>query len=808
MTFPRGIDATIFNTFSLKLPISNIIVSRDQPFFLEFCYYIKVKEDFKLVISTLWSQVSSLFFLLLVISSGVSFFLGEKTDGIIIAVIVLINTALGFFQEFKASKASEKLMHLVKTKVYVLRGGALVQIFADELVLNDIVHLIAGSIAPVDLEVIESESAFVDDSIRTGETLPKEIRMGENIFSGTAVASGKIIGRVLALGEKSSISQYRSQLESVKKWSSFSVFTDRVIKYIFIISLVALILAMVLLVFVMGKYSFAHFLIFAIAMLVGVVPEILPLIITIILTRESLALSKEKVIVKRLSSLEGLGAVQFLLTDKTGTITENKLKVATVSDVHNFWEASNSVSEGEYERPPMDVAYDSALNASIGKLKTHTAKITNFEPFKSEVGYEVFTLEGGEKIARGQIGKIIDICQSVQGSIKASALEYETKGMRVIAVARGIAGVWDFSGFVAFTDPIKASAPESLQIAHQRGIGVKILTGDSKAVSENVATELGLIKHPDNIISLDTVKVSNLSDKQLLRAVVFSKCTPENKLELIDRYLKLGPVAFLGDGINDALALKRADIGIAVENASDIAKESGDIILLEKDLSPILKSVSTGRRALRNILTYIIYTLSGNAGTFFSLLFASFFYPVLPMLPIQILLNNLLTDLPLMLILTDNPDEYALSHVPHFDPKKLMKRVFIFGIISSCFDLLYFQLYKNASIAEFQTGWFILSVLAELALILSIRSSRSIFKSPPVSMPLAFAITISAIIPFVFIYMSSLSHIFKFAALPLGTMTAILCITIAYITTNEITKFFMRKKNLYNKPVVPTPVFK
>ncbi|KKR78863.1 MAG: Mg2+ transport ATPase [Candidatus Nomurabacteria bacterium GW2011_GWA2_40_9] len=276
----------------------------------------------------------------------------------------------------------------------------------------------------------------------------------------------------------------------------------------------------------------------------------------------------------------------------------------------------------------------------------------------------------------------------------------------------------------------------------------------------------------------------------------------------MDRYLKLGPVAFLGDGINDALALKRADIGIAVENASDIAKESADVILMEKDLNPILASVSMGRKALRNILTYIMYTLSGNAGTFFSLLAASFFYPVLPMLPIQILLNNLLTDLPLMLIITDNPDEYALRHVPHFEPKKIMKRVFIFGLVSSVFDLIYFQLYKNAGVAEFQTGWFVLSILAELALILSIRSSRSIWKSPSMSMPLVIGVSVSVVLPFIFVYTDSLAKVFKFTELSFTTILTLLSLTVVYIATNEIAKYFMRKRNLYNKPVALTPIFK
>lgn len=797
-----------------SLPVFNrpkstwLCSSQISPCAQKFCYYIKVKENIKLTASILWSQVASLFFILLLVSGIVSFFLGEKTDAIIIFSIMFINALLGLFQEFKASRASEKLMKLVQSKVYVLRAGVLVQIFSTELVLGDTVHFVAGSVAPVDIKVTESQNAFIDDSMRTGESLPKKILEGETLFAGASVASGKVIGRVIALGKESSISEYRSKLESVKKWSSFTIFTNKVIKYIFIISLIALIISMALLVFVLGKYSLAHFFIFAIALLVGVVPEALPLIITIILTRESVMLSDHKVIVKRLSSLQGLGALQFLLTDKTGTITENKLRVSAISDEDSFWEASNEISEGDYEKTPMDDAYDNALNAFPGKPKTKVLPMIDFKPFQNEIGYAVHTFEGGEKVARGQIAKISALCRNLSETSIQSATNYEAKGMRVIALAREKNGKWSFVGFAAFEDPIKATAPESILQAHQKGVLVKILTGDTEAVAKNVAEELGLISHPDNIISFERTKLPDLSDAQLARAIVFAKCTPEDKLELIDRYLKIGPVAFLGDGINDALALKRADIGIAVDNASDIAKESADVILLQKDLSPILAGVSMGRRALRNILTYIMYTLSGNAGTFFSLIIASFFYPVLPMLPIQILLNNLLTDLPLMLIITDKPDEYALSHVPHYDPKKIMKRVFIFGVLSTIFDLIYFQLYKGASVEIFQTGWFILSVLTELALVLSIRSSRLIFKSPAVSMPLAIGMFISSALPFVFVYTSSLSKVFKFTALPFGEIMSLFGIVAVYIVSNEVAKYFMRIKNLYNKPIPSALIFK
>ena len=763
-----------------------------------------MNENLKLVFSILKKQVSSLFFILLVVSALVSFFAGEKIDGIIIVVIILINTLLDLFQEYKASKAGEKLLHLVETKVYVFREGKLTQVKTRELIVGDIVHFMAGSIVPVDVSVIESVNAFIDDSVRTGETLVKEVLMGDSVFAGAIVSGGKIVAQVVSLPENSSISKYKEKLEEVKKWSSFNVFTEKVIKYIFIISLSTLLVAMFLLVFVMGKYDLAHFFIFAIAMLVGVVPEMLPLIITIILTRESIELSNHKVIVKRLSSLESIGALRFLLTDKTGTITENKLRVSYVFDQSDFWEISNSISEGEYERTILDIAYDDALNTSVGKVQTGKKKITNFTQFTHDAGYEVFILEGGQKIMRGIIGKVLGQCKDFKSanSVLTSAHVYESKGMRVMGIASSMGGVWEFSGFVAFYDPIKSTAKESLDLAREKGIEVKILTGDSEEVAKSVIEELKIPHHPENIFSLDKVKVVDITDDQLLKALVFAKCTPENKLELMDRYIKLGPVAFLGDGINDALALKRADIGIAVDNATDIAKESADIILLEKNLTPILKSVDMGRKALRNILTYIMYTLAGNAGTFFSLIVASFFYPVLPMLPIQILLNNLLTDLPLMLIITDNPDKYALSHVPHFEPKKIMKRILAFGLVSSFFDLMYFQFYKNAGVAEFQTGWFLFSVLAELALILSIRSSRPLWKSPPVSVPLAIGVTLAAVLPLIFIFQTKIAEVFKFTILPFKTLFVLGVMIVFYVLMNEILKFFMHKKNLYNKPIV------
>lgn len=755
--------------------------------------------NLKLFFVTLWRQVASLFAVLLFCAVAVSFVLGQNTDAFIILAIAIINIALGLIQEFRASKASEKLMNLVKSECSVIRDGVMRKISSDEIVAGDIIHLVGGDVVPADVLVRTADNAYIDESVRTGETSPRSVDVSQDVLSGSAIASGRIVGQVTAVGVRASLGQYSSHLDTIKKDNSFDQFIRSVTKYIFIFAGVSIVIAFVILVVVMGKYSLAEYFVFAIALLVGVVPEALPLIITLIMTNEGLALSKEKVIVKKLNGLQELGAARFLLTDKTGTLTENKLKVFEVYDVDDLWNIMNTISMSEYERTPMDEAFDTAINEShnTGAPKD---KVVSSMSFSSANGYATFKTLSGKIIYRGKMADIEKLTGQGNEELSERVSGYESRGMRPIGFACGDEhDKARFCGLVVFEDPLKASAKESIIKAHEMGVHIKVVSGDTLAVVEHVASELHMGRGLRQAISLDGKNISDLSNKDLCDIAVFGGVKPEQKLELLNRYLALGPVAFLGEGINDALALKRADVGIVVDNASDVARQSADILLMEKDLSPILRGIEMSRKGLRNVLTYTMYTLSGNAGTFFSLLLISLFYVALPMLPIQILLNNLLTDLPLILLMTDNADESSLKHAPHYHPKKLLKRVIIFGLISTVFDIIYFLIFKNSSVPLVQTGWFVFSVLAELALIFSIRSSRPIFKTPPMSSALSLGMFGAVVLAFGTIYIAPIAHVFKFMPMPAIQTIGIIGLIIIYMFVNETAKKLMNKKNLYDE---------
>lgn len=768
---------------------------------------LKLNSFYSNQIKTFWlclsHQISSIFFLLLLAAAGISFIIGQITDAWVLTVIALINSVLGFIQEYRANIAGSALRSLVIGHCLVKRQGQLISLPTTDLVLGDIIHLPAGSILSVDILVRATNKAEIDESMVTGESQTKIVNLGERINSGTSVVRGTLVGEIIAVGDNTSLGQYADHLDHIKKDQSFNRFVSNIGRDILAGSITVLTIVLVISVFFLKLYSFSEFLIFSIALLVGVIPEALPLIVTLIMTSEALALSKKQVIVKRLNSLQELGAIKFLLTDKTGTLTENKPTVVEVYDNNCLWTCLNLIQAADYDRSPMDNIFDQAIrdyqvtnNFNLGEK----INLKNFEPYDPAIGYTQFETETGQKIIRGQWSKISDlVSDDIPLAARLRAQELEAHGHRILSLAtlnsfsnevasNQEAKNYHWCGFVAMADPLKPGVHAVLAEAKKYGVKIKILTGDTVEVSDYIAKQLKLPQH--KTISLEQVSVDNCTKD--LSATVFAKCKPEHKLALINALSEIGPVAFVGEGINDALALKQADVGLVVSNGSDIAREAGDILLLEKGLEPIMMGIKLSRKAFNNVLTYITYTLTGNAGTFFSLLFLSLISGGLPMLPSQILLNNLLTDLPLILLITDNVEPGTIHRAPKYQARALLRKVLIFGLISTAFDFLFFFLTRNQDLALRQTGWFLLSVLSELILVLSIRSPLIWYRAIKPSNSLLWAIHASALMAFIFIYNSTLASWFRLTPLPINIVIIILILVLAYGVCNEIAKAWLR----------------
>lgn len=747
-----------------------------------------------LIMRILYGQITSIFFILIFVAACISFFLHELKDAAILFSINIINVGLGFFQEYKASKAAEKLQSLVTTTSRVIREGILINIHSDELAFGDIIKLVGGDVIPVDIYVRKVENAYIDESIRTGETKPLEVIQGATLYSGSSVVIGEITGQVIAVGNKASLALYNKHLATIKKQTSFELFVQKITFWVFIITALCTVITGVLSVIIFKVQSIKEFVLFAISLIVGIVPESLPLIVTLILTNAALLLSKQKVIVKRLASLQELGSTAFLLTDKTGTLTENNIKVSVVKDFHNLKETVSIIAYAQYERSPMDSVFDGAIKKHF--LHTHHhVSIKNFIPFNNKAGFSQFETDHGT-IIRGQFHKIIEQCTHKPHTIKKQYEDLEKLGLRILAFATKLHhGGFTLNGLIAFEDPLKFGTQDIVIEAEKNQVDIKVLTGDSAPVATYIAHKLSLISNNKQIVSLEDKPIKHMSRQFLLDTQVFAKCKPEDKLLLIERYNQYGSVAFLGEGINDALALKKANVGMVVSNSSDVARQSADILLTEKSLTPILKGIYMGRKAFYNITTYLVCTLSGNAGTMFSLIIILFVWKAVPLLPIHILLNNLLTDIPLFLLVYDTVAKELIHKRPTITESYMIKKLFIFALVSTLFDMLFFLAFFGGDINELRSSWFVFGVWSELIFILSVRSDTVIWKSPKLGFPLLWAIITISIVTLMFTQIPILANLFSLQALNMQLIYSIIGLTFLRLIADEIVKviFFNAK---------------
>lgn len=702
---------------------------------------------------------------LLVAAGSISFFLGETTDGLTVVGILILNGLLGFTQEFRSAKSVKLLEKFLRATATVRRDGKILSVDRSQLVKGDIVLLKAGDAVPADLRLILAESLRIDESTLTGESVeitktdqPLEqptgsINAATNVvFSGSWVRHGEGEGIVIAIGDRSVVGGIATLVSTTHHTSTFEKNIQQFSG--FLVKVVAISLLIVLAVNLLSKSDSIHFseqLLFALALAISVIPEALPAVTTITFSRGALQLARQHVVVKRLSAIEDLGHIDVLCTDKTGTLTENRPAVASImtADKRVFLDAvlasiPPTVRAGGRESGD---PFDAALleYAQHEGLPLPQGDVLDELPFDAERRRSGTVIREGNHhrfIVRGAPEIVLDL--SKHGFEKASKEQILAKieqlgnaGERTLAVAAAEVSLplptdlssleanLNFLGIISFDDPIKPSTRKAIIDAEKLGVDVKIVTGDSPAVAGSVARQLDLIRSPHEVLAGNQLDV--MSPLEFDHAVrtgrVFARMTPIQKFKLIEslerQHLSVG---FLGEGINDAPALKLATVSLVVDAASDVARAAADIVLLDKSLQVIVDGIKQGRVIYGNVLKYLKYTLVGNFGNFFAIAGISLIVDYLPMLPVQILLTNILTDFPLVAVAGDNVDDREILQPQHFRLRELGFLTLTLGMVSSLFDFIFFGIFHGQDPAVIQTLWFTCSILTELALIFSIRT--------------------------------------------------------------------------------------
>jgi P-type Mg2+ transporter len=795
------------------------------------------KKEKRSVLSIFFSQFKSPLILILIFASIISGVLGDLMDTLIIISIVILNSFLGFYQEYKSEKAIEKLREYLSFSAKVLRDGKKQEINVKNLVPGDIVFFNIGDIVPADIRLIDTEELTTNESFLTGESLPvskthkiidaKDLPISKQknmVFMGSIVSCGNAIGIVVLTGENTEFGKTAKEIslkepptDFEKNMKSFGGFLLKVILYLTIIIFFANA--------VLNK-GVLESLLFALALAVGITPEMLPIIITISLSNSAIKLSKNKVVVKKLSSIEDLGNIDVLCVDKTGTLTENKLQIQNYIDFNGKKDEEiiksaymcRPLKEGEtaIRLNPIDLAITEYIEDN-NKTPEHYKKIEDVEFDYTRKRMSVIVNKNSKNflITKGSALSVLEVCKYVKDENKVISIrenfskikrrfeELNKKGYKIVAVAyKNIEKKRDyliedeknmiFLGFICFLDPPKKSAKESIKKLRELKVELKLLTGDDDIITKEICEELDIKIRNKIITGFDLDK---LSSSQFLDIVeknnVFARITPEQKYRIIESLTKKGHiVGFLGDGVNDAPALKIADVGITVNTAVDVAKDCADIILLEEDLEIIAEGIKEGRKTFVNINKYILNTISANFGNMFSLSISSLYFSFIPLLPSQILLNNFISDIPLTTISTDNVDPEYLEKPQRWNIKAINSFMIFFGLISSVFDiatmcLIWFVL-APGNINLFRTAWFVESSLSEIIITFVIRTKKSMFKSRP-SNWLALSSLFGVILIFFFVYFIP-NDLFDFEKLSLLMIFWIFVILILYVIIAEIGK--------------------
>ena len=771
-----------------------------------------------------WKELAQHFksplIILLLIAATISFSVAETINATIIIVIVIASVAIDYFQERDAGNAAEKLKQAVKSRATVIRNGVEQEIQSQDICVGDIVLLNAGKIIPADVRLLIAKDFFINQSSLTGESFPAEKQPGaiesasndlsswNNIaFLGSSVISGTAKAVVVQTASGSEFGKIAQKLSSREEETDFSR-GMREFGYIILKVTIALVLFIFFINALMKKDVLESFM-FAIAIAVGLTPELLPMIMSLTMSKGSLQMAKKGVIVKHLSAIPNFGSMEVLCTDKTGTLTEDKIKLIKCVDACG--NDSASVFQLAYLNSLFQTGIKNPLDdAILGHQKPEISfcqKIDEipFDFYRKRMSVVVKQLDQLTLICKGAPEEILKVCVQGKDFVATAIDQYEklsAQGYRVLAIAvKKVNGrekftkqdemELSFEGFVAFLDPPKEDANEVIRALALIGVEVKIITGDNQLVTQKICKEIGLpIKGIMQGHEMDTVTDDALK-KRVLNTSIFTRFSPDQKNRIIEA-LKANHIAvgYLGDGINDAPSLKAADIGISVNSATDVAKESADIILTEKSLLVLKEGILEGRKTFGNTMKYVLMGLSSNFGNMFSVAAATLFLPFLPMLPVQILINNFLYDLSQVTIPSDNVDDSYIQRPQHWNLKMIYRYMFIFGITSSIFDLFTFWLlytYFAVNQAQFQTGWFIESLATQILVVFIIRTQQTpFFKSKP-SIKLVTSVLVCLIIGWLLPYMPFANKI-GFEVLPLPILGFIVILVCFYLFCAEWVK--------------------
>jgi P-type Mg2+ transporter len=783
----------------------------------------------------------------------VSLLMGDVRAATVVGAMVLLSVVLAYVQEHRSSKAVEKLTAMVQTDSLVMRDGKECDIPIAEIVPGEIVILQAGALIPADLRLISAKDFFVSQSSLTGESMPVEkhaepanvtgrglIELQNACFQGSNVVSGTARGVVVNTGSRTHFGSIAEKLAGQRAQTSFDKgiagFTWLMIRFMVVM------VAIVFLIVGVTKHNWPEALLFALSVAVGLTPEMLPMIVTVNLSKGAMAMSKKKVIVKRLNSIQNFGAIDILCTDKTGTLTQDRVILEKAVDVTN--RDSDDVLRYAYMNSYYQTGLRNVLDRSV---LSHTdldvergcGKVDeipfDFQRKRMSVAVDY---EGDHVlICKGAVEDIYKVCTHYQideeihlmiDLIKDDLLEeYEElsrDGYRVLGIAyrefpqsKQVFSVADESdlillGYIAFLDPPKGSAAKALASLKQFGVTTKILTGDNALVTRKICRDVGLDEQEvitgDKLLGLDETQLGELAEKNN----VFARLSPFQKEHLITALQKRGHVVgYMGDGINDALSMRAADVGISVDTAVDVAKESADIILLEKSLLVLEDGIIEGRKVFGNIIKYIRMGASSNFGNMFSVVGGSYFLPFLPMAPIQILLNNLLYDASQVGIPSDHVDEEYLKTPRRWNIQNIRRFMVFIGPMSSIFDyatfflMLYFfncELYSHAATTPemkayyeslFHTGWFVESILTQTLIVHIIRTNRIPFlqsiASPFLLLTTVLVMIAGGVLPYL-----PIGSYFGFVPLPASFWIWIAGFLLCYsVLTHSVKVWFHRK---------------